>query len=318
MKAELYPLVMSPSFRSGEETPWGGNALKEKYGKDAPAGITGESLEISVLPGLESCVANGPFAGWSLTELLPLWQEKLTGSSKRNFPLLLKLLDARQPLSVQVHPGDDYALANEGKPGKSEAWYILDAEPGAKLVYGLDSRGKDLRDILESGRLESFLHWADVHPGDVFHIPAGTVHALGPGIQCYEIQQSSDVTYRLWDWGRTGKDGRPRKLHIRQGLSVAKAGSAPVRKAQIIKQHAGGTGTLLVDDPHFQLYALDLQGSYPLPAGRMLFLTAVAACSVFWEHGSQQIAPFRSVLIPAGLRNVTVSGSGRVLAAVAL
>lgn len=318
MKAELYPLVMSPFFRSGEETPWGGNALKEKYGKDTPTGNTGESLEISTLPGFESCVANGPFVGCSLTELFKLWQGQLTGNNERSFPLLLKLLDARQPLSVQVHPGDDYALANEGKPGKSEAWYILDAEPGAKLVCGLDSRGKNLRDILESGRLESFLRWVDVHPGDVFYIPAGTVHALGSGIQCYEIQQSSDVTYRLWDWGRTGKDGRPRELHIRQGLSVAKVGTAPEQKARVIKQHAGGTGTLLVDDPHFQLYALDLRGTYPLPTGRMLFLTAVAACSVSWDNGSQQVAPFTSVLIPAGLQNVTISGRGRVLAAAAL
>ena len=194
---DVYPLVMKPSFRSGQCTPWGGRALKEKYGKNTPEEITGESLEISALPGHESLVTNGEYRGRSLHEVFDLWGDRLTGRQEKTFPLMLKLLDAQQCLSVQVHPDDAYARDHEGKAGKSEAWYILDAAPGARLVYGIDAHGEALRAIVENGELEKYLHWVEVHPGDVFHIPSGTIHALGPGIQCYEIQQSSDVTYRF-------------------------------------------------------------------------------------------------------------------------
>ena len=236
---DVYPLVMKPSFRYGQSTPWGGHALKEKYGKKTPDEITGESLEVSALSGHESRVTNGAYRGKNLDEVFALWGDRLTGKKNKDFPLMLKLLDAQKCLSVQVHPDDAYALQHEGKAGKSEAWYILDAAPGARLVYGIDADGEDLKTILESGQLENHLHWVEAHPGDVFYIPSGTIHALGPGIQCYEIQQSSDVTYRLWDWNRTGKDGKPRELHVEQALSVSRTGCIP-QKAK--KQETGSTG----------------------------------------------------------------------------
>ena len=159
----VYPLVMTPSFRHGSETPWGGHALKELFGKNSPDEITGESLEVSALPGHESRVANGEYAGKTLRDLFPLWGKCLTGLEVNDFPLLLKLLDTRQPLSVQVHPDDSYALSHEGKPGKSEAWYILDAAPGAQLVYGIDTHGESLRSVLDEGKLESSLCRTEVH-----------------------------------------------------------------------------------------------------------------------------------------------------------
>ena len=310
---ELYPLIMAPSFRHGQETPWGGCALKERFHKNIPDETTGESLEISALPGCETHAANGSYSGRSLGEILACWGEQLTGSSGTAFPLLLKLLDAEQPLSVQVHPDDAYAGIHEGKPGKSEAWVILDAEPGAKLVYGIDTRGKDFRSVVASGKLEECLHWVPARPGDVFYIPAGTVHALGPGIRCYEIQQSSDVTYRLWDWGRTGKDGRPRELHISRALDVSVPGipAGPVRESEI--PASDKAAKLLVNDPHFRLFSVDLSGSYSLPSGRMLFLTPESPCEICWDGGSQSVNPFQSVLVPAGMQDVTVSGSGRML-----
>ncbi len=314
---ELYPLIMSPSFRHGQETPWGGHALKDRFGKNTPDEITGESLEISALPGHESRVSNGVYRGKTLREIFALLGSQLTGSREKVFPLLLKLLDARQPLSVQVHPGDAYARCHEGKSGKSEAWYILDADPGAKLVYGIDTRGEDLRSIVASGKLEDCLHWVPVRPGDVFYIPAGTIHALGPGIRCYEIQQSSDVTYRLWDWGRTGKDGQPRELHIRQALDVSGSGALPGQAVEVRKL-AGGSSTLLVSDPHFRLYAVDLDGSFPLPSDRMLFLTPFTECTLQWDSGSQSVPSFCSVLVPARMNRVTVSGAGRMLVACAV
>ena len=310
---DVYPLLMKPFYRSGQNTPWGGCALKEKYGKDAPAGITGESLEISALPGHESVVLNGEHAGKSLHEVFTLWGERMTGRRGKDFPLMLKLLDARQCLSVQVHPDDAYAMLHEGKVGKSEAWYILDAEPGARLVYGVDTDGQELRNIVESVQLEEHLHWVEVRPGDVFYIPSGTIHALGPGIQCYEIQQSSDVTYRFWDWNRVGKDGKPRKLHIRQALDVSNPDGVPEQTEKTLAGCAGGTAALLVSDPHFQFCTVDLDGTFSLPEGRMQFVTPTAACRLHWGGESLELQPWQSALVPAGIGSAEVSGSGRVL-----
>ena len=310
---DVYPLIMKPSFRSGQSTPWGGRALKDRYGKNTPEEITGESLEISALPGHESMVDNGACRGKSLGEVFHMWGERLTGKKEKEFPLMLKLLDAQQCLSVQVHPDDAYARDHEGKTGKSEAWYILDAVPGARLVYGIDTQGEDLDAIVESGTLEEHLHWVEAHPGDVFYIPSGTIHALGPGIQCYEIQQSSDVTYRFWDWNRVGQDGRPRELHLRQALDVSNPDSIPESNEKTLTGCAGGTAALLISDPHFRLYALDLEGTYTLSGGRMQFVTPTAPCTLRWEGGSLELAPWQSALIPAGIRSFEVTGSGRVL-----
>ena len=214
----VYPLIMAPSFRHGPETPWGGHALKELFGKNAPDEITGESLEVSALPGHESRIANGEYAGKTLRDLLPLWGKQLTGVDGNGFPLLLKLLDTRQSLSVQVHPDDSYAFSHEGKPGKSEAWYILDAAPGAELVYGIDTRGRSLRSVLDAGRLESSLCRTEVHTGDVFYIPAGTVHALGSGIRCYEPA------------GFPGKPEKPKNCP-----AAGERGGTPIRTASCLR-----------------------------------------------------------------------------------
>ncbi len=315
---DVYPLVMNPSFRSGQSTPWGGRALHDKYGKHTPEEITGESLEISALPGHESHVVNGTFRGKSLGEVFALWGERLTGKREKVFPLMLKLLDAEQCLSVQVHPDDAYAMDHEGKRGKSEAWYILDAAPGARLVYGIDTHGEKLDDIVASGRLEESLHWVAVKPGDVFYIPSGTIHALGPGIQCYEIQQSSDVTYRFWDWGRVGKDGKPRELHTRQALSVSKTDGLPGTAGMKETACEGGTVTQLVSDPHFRLCAVDLDGTWTLPAGRMQFLTTTMPCTLRWGMHSHELAAYRSVLVPARMEDVRITGRGRILISSAL
>ena len=310
---EVYPLIMEPSFRCGQSTPWGGHALKEKYGKNTPEEITGESLEISALPGHESRITNGSYRGKSLREVFAIWGDWLTGKREKTFPLMLKLLDAQQCLSVQVHPDDAYALSHEGKLGKSEAWYILDAAPGARLVYGIDTHGENLEAIVKEGRLEECLHWVEVRPGDVFYIPSGTIHALGSGIQCYEIQQSSDVTYRFWDWGRVGKDGKLRELHTRQALSVSKE-EAPSGTADTEEKACeGGRVTPLVSDPHFRLDAVDLAGTWTMPAGRMQFLTTTVPCTLRWGTHRHELAAYRSVLVPAKMDEVRITGKGRVL-----
>lgn len=308
-----YPLLMSPFFRHGAETPWGGSMLRDAFMKDAPDDQTGESLEVSALPGRESVVRNGVHAGKTLARMAEIWGENLTGKTNGAFPLLLKLLDAREALSVQVHPTDDYALKHEGKLGKTEAWVILGAEPGAKIAYGLDLNGRDLRDVVESGELESVLHWENVRPGDVYYIPGGTVHAIGAGLQVYEIQQPSDVTYRFWDWNRVGKDGKPRELHTEKALDV----TVPDRHLGNIEGTTvlckGGSRTYYISDANFELCRLNLSGRMPIADGRMLLLTPTASCTLEWADESLELDAFDSVVVPAAMTDVTLVGETKVL-----
>lgn len=309
----IYPLLMAPYFRHGEETPWGGTMLRDVFMKDSPDDRTGESLEISALSGRESMVRNGIHAGKTLSKMIELWGEDLTGHYEGDFPLLLKLLDAREMLSVQVHPGDEYALPHDGKLGKSEAWVVLNCESDAKIAYGLDTNGEDLRAIVADGRLESALHWETVRPGDVFYIPNGMVHALGGGVQVYEIQQSSDATYRFWDWGRVGKDGKPRELHTEKALDV----SLPDRKLSKIEGTTvlckGGSRTYYISEKHFELCRLNLSGKMPLESGRMLFLTPMSPCTLRWDDESLELNAFDSVAVPAALEGVVLEGETKVL-----
>ena len=310
----VYPLKMKPYFRHGEDTPWGGSALKTLFGKDILDDRTGEALEVSALPGRESVIENGPLAGLTLTAAIEKWGHDLTGPVE-GFPLLLKLLDARDMLSVQVHPDDEYAGKNEGgKLGKTEAWLVLSAEPGAKLVYGVDvDTSEDLVKAVEEGRLQDSMRWITVLPGDVLYIPHGCVHALGGGIVIYEIQQSSDVTYRFWDWGRVGKDGQPRALHMKQALEVSRP-ELKLNKlpgATVICE--GGSRTAYISDENFELWRLNVAGKMPLPTGRMLMLTSAGEAKVEWADGEMELNPGESCLVPAAMEGVTVSGRTTVL-----
>ena len=309
----LYPLLMAPCFRHGKETPWGGHMLRDLLLKDAPEDVTGESLEISALPGHESMVANGAHAGKSLTRMIELWGDALTGPTGGEFPLLLKLLDTLEPLSVQVHPGDAYAAEHEGKRGKSEAWIILSAEPGSKIVYGVDTHGEPLDQVVAEGRLEDCLRWHNVLPGDVYYIPDGMLHALGEGIMCYEIQQSSDVTYRFYDWGRVDKDGNPRQLHIQQAVEVCKPGLDLEKREGTTVLCKGGSRTYYISDTHFELCRLNLSGTMPLESGRMLFLTPLSPCTLRWGEEEMELKAFDSVLVPAQLEGVALVGETKVL-----
>ncbi len=215
----LYPLTFHPVFK---DYPWGGRTLAERFGRALPEGIVAESWEIAAHPNGSSTVRSGPLAGLPLTDVQERWGEALVGSNSRGaletgrFPLLIKLLDARRWLSVQVHPDDAYGLAHEGEPGKTEMWVVLHAEPGAELIYGFAPgiTRAGYAAAVEAGRGAEPLHRLAVQKGDTLFVPAGSVHALGPGIVVAEIQQNSDTTYRIYDWGR------PRPLHIEQALDV--------------------------------------------------------------------------------------------------
>lgn len=235
---KLYPLTFDPVFK---DYVWGGRNLAEKLGRAIPAGIVAESWDVAAHPNGSSMVNHGSLQGKTLAEVMELWGEALVGSNNEHtlavgkFPLLIKLLDANRWLSVQVHPNDDYGLAHEGEFGKTEMWVVLQAEPGAEIIYGFQpgvTRDRYALEITE-GRAAESLHRVPVTKGDVIFVPAGAIHALGPGIIVAEIQQNSDTTYRIYDWGR------PRPIHLEQALAVLDFGMVepgPTQPRTLIKE----------------------------------------------------------------------------------
>lgn len=304
----MEPMKMRPYYRYGEMTPWGGDALRLLFGKDAPEDRAGESLEVSALEGMESVILSGEFTGMTLAAALRNHYAEIVGEENGPFPLLLKLLDARDTLSVQVHPGDDYAREHDGKLGKTEAWMVLSADPGAKIAYGLKPTDEKLSDIVARGEFEQALNFVTVAPGDVYYIPHGMVHALGGGVQVYEIQQSSDATYRFWDWGRVGKDGKPRALHTRKALDVTRPElhMGKVAGATILTE--GGSVTHYVCDENFSLMRLNVAGTMPLRFPKMAFVTPLGPCELEWDGGGMELAPFETALIPACQNTARIKG----------
>ena len=225
MTNNLYPLTFTPVLK---DYIWGGRHL-EALGRELPPGIIAESWEIAAHEDGTAVVNNGRFAGKLLTEVqaelgLDLIGKKCAWAQERGkFPLLVKLLDANRPLSVQVHPDDAYALAREGNElGKTEMWVVLRAEPGAEIILGV-TKGTTpelFRAGIENGRLEPYLHRIKVKKGDHICVPAGSLHAIMSGLLIAEIQQNSNTTYRVYDWNRLGADGQPRPLRIDKALDV--------------------------------------------------------------------------------------------------
>jgi len=217
----LYPLTFHPIFK---ERVWGARNLESLYQKKLPAGkVIGESWEISDRPGDVSIIANGPLAGKDLRWLMEHHEHELLGDAKSQggrFPLLIKLLDAEEKLSLQVHPPAHKAAELGGEP-KTEMWYISRAAPGAELYVGL-KRGVTRAEFernLGTGTVAECFHRAPVKAGDAMFLPSGRVHAIGAGLVIFEIQQNSDTTYRVFDWNRVGADGKPREVHLAQSLA---------------------------------------------------------------------------------------------------
>lgn len=227
------PLKFAPVY---QPKIWGGRNLERVFHRFLPPGKIGESWEISMhRSGRSVVVEPAELAGWTLEQLCQKYPQEIIGGEQRDFPLMVKLIDAQDVLSVQVHPDDDYAVRNNTtEPGKTEMWYVLAADPGAKLIYGLKpgTTRERLERAIASGTVSECLNEITVKPGDCFFIPAGAVHALGAGILVLEIQQTSDAVYRIFDWNRTDDQGRPRPLHVRQALEVIDFTFDPAQTAQ--------------------------------------------------------------------------------------
>ncbi|MDD3335198.1 MAG: class I mannose-6-phosphate isomerase [Eubacteriales bacterium] len=308
----MLPIPMTPAYRHGEMTPWGGDGLRRYYRMEIPDDRTGEALVLSAIHGLESKDETGA----TLTELIARNGSRLTGlPGGEAFPLLLKLLSAKDSLSVQVHPDDAYAKEHEGKLGKSEAWVILHAEKDASILYGIREgvTVEDMRLALEREEdIEPMIQRVPVNSGDVFYMPSGMVHAIGGGIVLYEIQQSSDVTYRLWDYNRTNAAGEKRPLHIKQALDVID----PSLRGQIAKLPTSDEHRRqqLLDVPAFTLDCVAVNGEYELastPTFRIL--TALAGLLVSWEGDALEMEAGDTALLPANCPPVTLMGVGQAL-----
>ena len=308
---KLYPMKLQAALHS---KVWGGRKLAAQLGKRLPTDEPyGESWELH-----DSCVVmNGALRGQTLGELTRQYGEALLGAGqdgRQGFPLLAKFIDANDWLSVQAHPNDEQAQDLEGEPrGKTEAWHVLAADTGAKLVIGVKTgtTREQLKQAIRAGDLESHLQHAEVRAGDSLYLEAGAIHALGPGILIYEIQQASDRTYRLYDWGRMGLDGQPRELHIDKGLRVARLDSLPA----VMRTE----GELLVSCDYFQLWRHELAGGGRKidGGGRFHALTCIAGEAQVEAAGcdSLHLHKGETGLVPASVGGFELAGSGVVLRA---
>lgn len=297
----LGPIQLRASLH---ETIWGGENLRALAGKDVAPGMRiGESWETA----LDAVAMNAPYAGQTLGALTETYGVDLIGARARmvfgmRFPLLTKFLDAHAQLSVQVHPSDEYAAMHEGgKLGKTEVWYILQAEPGAQVVYGLrhEATQDEVRRAIASNTLEGLLHNVEVRAGDVVFVPAGTVHAIGAGVALYELQEYSDITYRLYDYGRLQADGRPRDLHVEQGLAVMRY--TPQALERVTPLALDGRRTL-VGCRYFMLEEVGLAGDMAgtiRPTTCQIVTALSGRCGIRSDVGTVELARGETAVLPA-------------------
>lgn len=309
----LYPLTFQPLFK---ERIWGGRDLERLYGKPLPPSVPiGESWEISDRPGDVSVIANGPLAGRDLHWLVDSHREALLGAAapyQGRFPLLIKLLDAREKLSLQVHPPADRAPALGGEP-KTEMWYIADAAPGAELYVGL-RRGvtrQQFEQAIADGSVAGCFHRHPVKAGDAMFLPSGRVHAIGAGLVIFEIQQNSDTTYRVFDWNRVGLDGKPRPLHVVESLaSIDFADFEPALvQSQFVPMEAGARKTL-VEDPLFHVDNCRLEpgATLRLAQGEMHIIALLSGkAEVVAGKDVVDLSPGQFCLVPACLSNALLT-----------
>ena len=316
----LYPMKLQASLK---DYLWGGTRLKEEYGKETNLDKVAESWELSCHEAGQSVIVNGEAAGQTLSDWLTGQDRSVLGKNAERFekfPLLIKLIDAKGDLSVQVHPDNEYALRVEGEPGKTEMWYIVDCEPGASLLYGFKeqiSKAEFERRIADNTLLD-VCNRVPVHKGDVFFIDSGTLHAIGAGILLCEIQQSSNTTYRIYDYGRMGTDGQPRELHVAKALDVTKLerpvrGTKPQAKLDIF---ACAEVELLASCEYFTTYHINLNGMCHLKAGANSFqcITVLGGSMELATAGGRvSIKKGESVFLPAGLGRYQLIGHGECI-----
>ena len=322
------PFLLSPAPK---DYLWGGTRLHDEYGKALSCSPLAETWECSTHPDGQSLVASGDFAGIKLGDLLSEQPDmlgthplSLTGG-RAELPILIKLIDAKEKLSVQVHPDDEYARLHEQDSGKTELWYVLHARKKAEIVYGFrrTMTVSQVRETLSRGTIESCLNHVPVHQNDLFFIPAGTVHEIGAGVLLAEIQQSSNLTYRLYDYNRTDRNGNLRPLHIEKALDVANlsAVSEPRQPMRLLRYQRGCASELLSRCRYFQVERLLLntesyRGLTDFQTGPNSFhaLLCTDGCGVlFGENFMLNFFKGDCIFVPANSIPLKMHGRAQVL-----
>jgi mannose-6-phosphate isomerase len=317
----LYPLTFHPIFK---ERVWGGREIERLYGKKLPPGAPiGESWEISDRPGDANVIANGPLAGKNLRWLMENHRAELLGNARpaneNRFPLLCKILDAREKLSLQVHPPAHKAPELGGEP-KTEMWFIADAAPGAELFVGL-KRGvtrAEFEKKIKTGEVAECFHHVPARAGDAMFLPSGRVHAIGAGLVIFEIQQNSDTTYRVFDWNRVGLDGKPRELHIAQSLASIDFGD--FEPSLVDRKFSGDDKIkmrLLVRNPLFNIEAVEMKTGTSLnlkPCKLQIVATVRGKLEVRSGSNSVDLSAGHFCLVPACLERTELMAKSEVTA----
>ncbi len=314
--SELYPLKFEPVLK---ETIWGGTSLVNRYYKKAnPSLRYGESWEISAVSGNLSVVSNGFLAGNNIEELIEVYMGDITGDSifdkfGNEFPLLIKLIEAREDLSIQVHPGNEMAKERHNAYGKTEMWYILETEKDSKIYTGFkEPVNKEIYlDALKNGNLSGILNSENPHPGDVFFTPAGRIHAIGAGNILVEIQQTSDITYRIFDWNRKGPDGKSRKLHTDLALDAIDFKAAG--KCGITNKPGLNRTENLVNCEFFTTNIISfnerINKDYFLIDSFIIYVCTEGEFLIRWEGNSEPVIKGETVMLPAMIKEVVLEPS---------
>ena len=318
------PIFLRPT---GKDYLWGGSRINDEFGKGIALEPLAETWECSTHPDGPSYALGGEFDGQSLAEILKTHPDYLGTHPERGegLPILIKFIDAKRDLSVQVHPTDDFAAAHEnGQRGKTEMWYLLDAAKDAKLVYGLrhDTDAEALRESIENGTVEKHLQTVPIAKNDVFFIEAGTIHAIGAGALIAEIQQSSNLTYRLYDYDRVDKNGHKRPLHVQKALAAAnlRSSTAPRQPMRVLHYRPGCASELLCRCRYFEVYRMLVNTerrqkvAYRADAMSFRVLLCVDGCgTVSFCNSASNIYKGDCVFLPADSVELSLHGQLQLL-----
>lgn len=312
------PLKFRPYLKT---VIWGGDRICQYKGIPQPQPNIGESWEISQLPGYESIVADGEFKGWDITQLIETFREKLLGKKvyekySGKFPLLIKFIDATDNLSVQVHPDDRLASLRHGLRGKTEMWYVIDAKPDAKIFSGLKMAITPLeyeKRVAENNFMET-LAVHEAHPGDIFFLPPGRVHAIGAGTFLAEIQESSDITYRIYDYGRKDKDGKPRELHTQLAKEAIDFKVYPDYKSSPADPNVADLE--IVSCEHFKTRRIFIDGEKNIDfdnSSFSVFICIEGDFKIIDSIGETSLKRGETILVPACIPSLRFVGKGTLL-----
>jgi mannose-6-phosphate isomerase len=309
---------------AGKDYLWGGTRLRDEYGKKIDMMPLAETWECSVHPDGPSVVMNGEYKGEKLSDVLRLHPEWLgTKGKDGELPILAKFIDAKEDLSVQVHPDDKYAREHEGQNGKTEFWYVIDADDGAELIYGFQHRVTEqiLKSAVQTGTLDRHLQKVEVHKGDMFYIPSGTVHGIGAGILLAEIQESSNVTYRVYDYNRVDKNGKKRDLHFDKAVQVMDMDVAPEvkQKRRLVRYFPGCSRELLCRCEYFEVERIQLSKVFSFTVHEESFQVLMCLEGEGQiETMDEDLKPLRfmkgrTMFLPAGIGRCVVAGEATML-----